>query len=429
MSQIKRRNVLKWIGGGCMVSMLGFPAINLAASRRVVVVGGGIAGATAAKYIRLMNSAIEVTLIEPDDHYYTCFMSNEVLGGTRQLSSIRFGYAGLQKRGINLVKDSAVDIDVKNKKVITKKGAKIAYDRCIVAPGIDFVWDSVKGYNAELAQQFPHAWKAGDQTVLLKDQIRAMRDGGTALIVAPPNPFRCPPGPYERASQMAYYFRKHKPKSKIIIVDPKAKFSKMGLFTAGWRKHYGYESNRAMIEWVSVTEHGSEFVLDAKHKKFLAGVEFKADIINVIPKQKAGAIAWKADLVDKSGWCPVKGKTFESTRHKHIYVIGDASIASPLPKSGYAANSEAKVCAAAVVASLTGKPEPDPSWVNTCYSIITPSHGASVAMVYRLGPDNKIIKVPGAGGLTPQDASDKMLQREVEYAHSWFNNITHDIFS
>lgn len=427
MSKINRRDFLSLAAGTAALSTLGFPMLSFGAGKRVVIVGGGIGGATAARYIRMADPSIEITVIEANKYYYTCFMSNEVIGSNRDLNSIKFGYGGLKKEGIKIVHDLVTGIDPDKKKVKTKSGKSFSYDACIVSPGISFNWDTIEGYDAKVANKIPHAWKAGSQTALLRKQVRAMKNGGTVVIVAPPNPFRCPPGPYERASQIAWYLKKHKPKSKILILDPKVKFSKMGLFTAGWERHYGYNTDNSMIEWIGVDNGGKVTRIDSKKLIAVADVDFDADVLNVIPPQKAGKIAFAADLVNDKGWCPVNHQTFESNRHKDIYVVGDAAIASPLPKSGYAANSEAKVCAAAVVAKLNGKDAPVPSYVNTCYSIITPGDAMSVAMVYRLDGD-KIIKVKGSGGLTPKDASDAMRRREVDYAHSWFNNITHDVF-
>lgn len=429
MSNMNRRNFLTLTSGMVAVSALGFPMLSFGAGKRVVIVGGGMGGATAAKYIKMADASIEVTLIEINPIYHTCFLSNEVLGGNRDIKSLRFGYDGLKKHGVDVIHDLVTGIDPVAKKVSIKSGQTLTYDACIVSPGVSFNWDAIDGYDAKVAESIPHAWKAGPQTTLLKNQILAMKDGGNVVIVAPPNPFRCPPGPYERASQIAWYLKHNKPKSKIFILDNKAKFSKMGLFTAGWERHYGYNTDNSMIQWVSGDGGGKVTAIDAKNRIAIAEVDFKADVLNVIPPQKAGKIALMSDLADDKGWCPVTPKTFESTKHKDIYIIGDASSAAPLPKSGYAASSEAKVCAAALVARLNGKEDPAPSYVNTCYSIITPDDGASVAMVYALDKDGKIIKVKGAGGLTPSDATDAMRKREVAYAHSWFKNITHDTFN
>lgn len=429
MTNINRRHFLAIAGTTLAGTALGFPMIGFGAGKRVIVVGGGVGGATCAKYIRMMDASIKVTLIEPSKTYHTCFMSNEVLGGGRDFKTIQFGYGGLRNRDIEVMHDLVTNIDPITKRIVTKSGKTLNYDACVVAPGIDFRWEAIEGYDTKVAETLPHAWKAGPQTTLLRDQIRAMRDGGTVIIAAPQNPFRCPPGPYERASQIAWYLKNYKPKSKIIILDPKPKFSKMGLFTAGWKRYYGYKSNNSMIEWIGEKDGGEVTRVDAKEMFAFATSKFNGDVINVIPPQKAGKIAFTADLVDEdNGWCPVNHTSFESSRHKDIYVIGDATIAAPMPKSGYSANSQAKVCASAIVAKLNGQVTPVPSFVNTCYSLITPDDAISVAMVYRLGAKGKIEKVKGAGGLTPKDASDAMRKREVTYAYSWFKNITHDTF-
>ena len=284
--------------------------------------------------------------------------------------------------------------------------------------------DEEKGYSAEAAEKIPHAWKAGSQTATLRAQLEAMPDGGTVVLAPPPNPFRCPPGPYERACQISMYLKAKKPKSKILILDAKEKFSKFGLFQQAFKRHY-----EGIIEWQPVSATGGVVKVDAAGMTVTTknGDTIKGDVVNIIPAQHAGTIAKTAGLTNDSGWCPIDGKTFESTIHKGIHVIGDAAIQKPLPKSGYAANSEAKVTAAAVVALLNGKDPGDPSWVNTCYSIVGPDDAISVAMVYNL-VDGKVAKVKGAGGLTPKDSSPEDRAREVQYAYSWFNNITSDIF-
>ncbi|WP_127476379.1 NAD(P)/FAD-dependent oxidoreductase [Sulfurivermis fontis] len=423
MTHITRRSFLKVAGGTAAVGAIGVPHIALGASKKVVVVGGGVGGATVAKYLRRADASIEVTLIEPNKHYYTCFMSNEVLGGERTMDSIKFDYSGLAKHGVKVVHDTVTGIDAAARKVTTAGGQTFGYDRCVVAPGIDFKWDAIGGYDEKAAEIMPHAWKAGPQTTILQKQLQDMKDGGTVIIAAPDNPFRCPPGPYERASQIAHYLKKHKPKSKVLILDAKDKFAKQGLFMAGWKKHYG-----DMIEWVGAAGGGKIESVDVASRSLQGAVEkYKGDVVNVIPPQKAGKIAHTAGLVNDKGWCPVNQGTFESTIHANIHVLGDASIAGEMPKSGYSANSQAKVCAAAVAALLNGMEAPVPAYVNTCYSLITPEHGISVAAVYQL-VDGAITGVKGAGGLTPADASEEMLKREVAYAHSWFKNITADTF-
>jgi sulfide dehydrogenase [flavocytochrome c] flavoprotein subunit len=427
-----RRNFLKLSGGAAALGTLGCANMAVGSSKKgkVVVVGGGIGGSTTAKYIRMMDPGIEVTLIEPKKQYHTCFMSNEVLSGERTMDSIQFDYSGLAKHGIKVVHDAATAIDPVKKTVTTKGGQTFSYDHAVVSPGVALKYEAIAGYSEQVAEKIPHAWKAGPQTALLRKQIESMKDGGTVVLVAPPNPFRCPPGPYERASQIAWYLKNHKPKSKILILDPKDKFSKQGLFTAGWKKYYGYDTENSMITWIPGAQGGKVESVNPGAMTLQAAVEeYKGDVINIIPPQKAGAIAFAAGLTE-GDWCPVDQKTFESTKHKAIHVIGDACMAGAMPKSGYSANSQAKVCAAAIVAMMNGQSAPEPSYVNTCYSIIMPEDAISVAAVYRLGEDGNIAGVKGAGGLTPgyADTTMEMRKREVLYAHSWFKNITGDVF-
>jgi len=422
--KMNRRDFVKTAGAATAVGLVGVPHLAFGAANKVVVIGGGTAGATAAKYIKRLDSGIDVTIVEPNPEYYTCYFSNEVLSGERTLDSIKVSYDGLKGHGINMVQDSVAEIDADKKVVKTAGGKELAFDRCIVAPGVEFLYDKIEGYSEEVAQKLPHAWKAGPQTKILRSQLEAMPDGGTVVIAAPPNPFRCPPGPYERASQIAMYLTARKPKSKIIILDSKQKFSKQGLFTQAWEMFYG-----DMIEWRPGPDAAVIKVSpDDMTAETSFGDEIKADVLNIIPPQRAGKIAQTSGLADEGGWCPVDQRSFESLIHKGVHVIGDACIAGKMPKSGYAANSQAKVCAAAVVALLNEGEVGVPSFVNTCYSIAGPEWGISVAAVYKLGADGTIASVPGAGGLTPMDASKEAHAREVEYAHSWYKNIVADSF-
>ncbi|HMM53317.1 MAG TPA: FAD/NAD(P)-binding oxidoreductase, partial [Burkholderiaceae bacterium] len=391
MTNIARRDFV--LGTGAVGLALAAPGFAIAqGKKKVVVVGGGIGGCTVASYVRMGDPSIEVTLIEPNKSYHTCFMSNEVIAGERKLESITFGYDGLRKRGVNVVHDTVTGIDPAGRTVKTAGGGSYGYDRLVVAPGIDFKWGGIEGYDAAAAEKIPHAWKAGPQTTLLQKQLEAMRDGGTVVICPPAAPFRCPPGPYERASLIAGYLKRHKPKSKVLIVDASSAFSKQGLFIEGWKALYGYGTPNALIEWVSGEKtDGGIARLDAAKltvtTKF--GDAHKADVLNLIPAQKAGKIATDAGLTGTGDWCPVDMATFESKIHKGIHVIGDAAVASTMPKSGYSANSQAKVTAAAIVALLEGKQPGTPSFVNTCYSVVGKDYGISVANVYQLGQDDK----------------------------------------
>ncbi len=427
---MNRRNFVKTTGAVAAVSAFGMPHIARAQGKKVVVVGGGTGGATAARYIKMADESIDVTIVEPNKEYYTCYMSNEVLSGARKIESIRHGYDGLKAMGINLVFEKATAIDPEKKVVKTEGGQELAFDRAVVAPGISLLYDKIEGYSKEAAEKMPHAWKAGEQTRILRSQLEAMDNGGVVVIVAPPNPFRCPPGPYERASQIAMYLQEAKPKSKVIILDSKQAFSKQGLFTQGWERLYGFGTEDSLIEWQPGPD-ASVVAVDPSTMSVTTsfGDEVKGAVVNVIPPQAAGQIAIDAGLADDSGWCPVDKKTFESTLHKNIHVIGDACIASKMPKSGYSANSQGKVTAAAVVEMLKGEEPGTPAYVNTCYSIIGKDYGISVAAVYRLSEDGSTIAgVEGSGGLTPSDAPDFALKREVQYAYSWYNNIVSDSF-
>ncbi|MDJ0872419.1 MAG: FCSD flavin-binding domain-containing protein [Gammaproteobacteria bacterium] len=421
---INRREFVKALGTATAVSAVGFPFIVQAGTKaKVVVIGAGYGGGTAAKYLRKYSPDIDVTLIEKDKHFYSCPFSNEVISGERSLDSIRFGFDGLAGHGVKVVTDMVTDIDAAKKTVKTQGGKSFKYDYLVVSPGVSFKPGGIEGYDEAAMEKMPHAWKAGPQTALLRKQLESMKDGGVVMIAAPPNPFRCPPGPYERAAQVAHYLSHHKPKSKVIIMDAKDKFSKQGLFTAGYNKFY-----KGMIEWRSAANDGRVLGVDAKTGTVMTEFdEHTPDVANIIPPQRAAAIAVNAGLTNDSGWCPVDQRTFESTQHKDVYVIGDASIAGKMPKSGYSANSQGKVAAAAIAAQVTGVKMPEPSYVNTCYSLITPDYGISVAMVYRL-QNGQIVGVKGAGGLSPMKASEDTREAEALYARSWFYNIIADIY-
>jgi sulfide dehydrogenase [flavocytochrome c] flavoprotein chain len=429
MSKITRRDFLKIAGAASAAGVLGHAPLAYAAkhgmskgSARVVIVGGGFGGATCAKYLRRLDPGVAVTLVEPSSKFITCPFSNLVLGGLRTMDSITHGFDALKKKhGVNVVHDTVTSIDAAGKKVKLKSGKSLSYDRLVVSPGIDFKYDAIEGYSEKAAQVMPHAWKAGPQTLLLQKQLKAMKNGGTFVVVAPPNPFRCPPGPYERVSMIAHYFSQHKPKSKILILDFKEKFSKEGLFKDGWAKLYP-----GMIEFVPGAKGGKTVAVNTK--TMIVDTELakhKADVANLIPPQTAGKIALASGLTDNTGWCPVDPVTFESKLLPGIHVVGDSSIAGALPKSGFAASSEAKMCASAIVAMFKGEAPPQNSFVNTCYSLIGPKYGISVASVYQ-NTEKGITEVQGAGGVSPKDAPDSFREEEAKYAFGWYESITAD---
>lgn len=429
MAQFTRRQFIQAAGACTVLGTLGAmspSAFGKGKKGRVIIIGGGYGGTIAAKYIRMADPDIDVLLIEKNATYVSCPLSNEVLSGERTIESLSFGYDGLStNHGIKIMQDEVVSINAEKKYVKGQSGNTYRYDKLVVSPGIDYRWDMIDGYSEKVAEtQIPHAWKAGAQTTLLRKQLEAMKDGGVCYINAPTNPFRCPPGPYERAAQIAMYFKHHKPKSKVIILDNKDRFSKQALFMQAYKKFYG-----DMVEWVGGAAGGIIEGVEPDTKTLIGQVdEYKGDVVNIIPPQKAGKIAQIGGLTNDSGWCPVNQKTFESSIHKDIHVIGDASIAGKMPKSGYAANSQGKVCATAIIAALNGMEMPATSYVNTCYSIAGPEWGFSVAAVYEL-VDGQIVGVKGAGGLSPIDASAETRAIEAQYARSWFKNITSDMFT
>ncbi len=427
MTRITRRSFNKMagaLGATAAMSLTGYPRMAAAASPRVVVVGAGFGGATLARYLHGFDANIKMTLIEQSKSFVTCPFSNTVIAGMNKIDRVTHGYDGLRGLGIDVVHDTAMGIDPAKKTVSLKGGGTLAYDRLVLSPGIAFKWDAIEGYDEKASGSLPHAWKAGPQTVLLRKQLEAMPDGGVFIISPPVNPFRCPPGPAERVSLVANYFKTHKPRSKILVLDPKEKFSKQGLFTEGWKQLYP-----GMIDYMNLSNDGRVLRVDVKgmtlHTDF---AEHKGDVINFIPPQKAGAIAEAAGLTNDSGWCPVDQRTFESTVHKGIHVIGDTSIASPMPKSGFAANTQAKVCAAALAALLKGEDPGTPKFVNTCYSLVAPDYGISVAMVYGFD-QGKIVKIKGSGGLSPSGAPAAVRKREADYARGWYDSITREMFA
>ncbi|MEO3415118.1 NAD(P)/FAD-dependent oxidoreductase [Roseovarius sp. CAU 1744] len=387
---------------------------------RVVVIGGGAGGATAARYIaKDSNGEIAVTLIEPTRTYYTCFFSNLYLGGFKEVSDIGHTYGALAASGINVVHDWAVGVDRDAKTVALAGGASVPYDKLILSPGIDFVDGAVDGWDLSAQNAMPHAYKAGSQSELLKAQLMAMPEGGTFVMIAPPNPFRCPPGPYERASMVAYFLKNNNPTAKIIIADPKPKFSKMALFQEGWAKHYD-----GMIDWIGEDFGGGNVSVDPSAMTVsIDGEETQADVCNVIPAMKAGRIAELAGVTD-GNWAPVNAVDMSSKADPDIHVLGDASQQGDMPKSGFAANSQAKVCANAVRGALTGSKVFPAKFSNTCWSLIAENDGVKVGATYE-ATEEKIAKVDGFISQTGESAD--LRKATYEESEGWYTGITTDM--
>jgi len=387
----------------------------------VVVIGGGYAGTTAAKYIRMWSAQnITVTVIEQSPQFTSCPLSNLVLGGSKSINDLTFGYDAVQKNhGVNWVQDTVTAINTEAKKV-TMKRSEINYDRLIIAPGVDFSYDSLPDLQSEAAQdQIPHAWKAGWQTVNLRKQLEAMPDGGVFLITIPKVPYRCPPGPYERICQVASYFRAHKPKSKVVVLDANPNIvSKRSLFSKVWREDYkgiiDYRPDNAIVE------------IDVASKTVTTDFEkVQADVLNVIPPQRAGKPAQMADLLEPDyPWCEVNFLTYESKRIPNVHVIGD-SIASGLPKSAHMATSQARVCASAIVEIMHHRqPDQHPVFANTCYSFVDSQRAVHVAKVYRYDPKKQIMVGTEGGGLSAAPSA-----QEGKYANAWATNIWSDVLT
>ncbi len=387
----------------------------------LIVIGGGFGGATCAR--ELKRHGLNVTLVEPNLIYTACPFSNAVIAGLRPIEAQQFRLDVVKQGGVVVAQQWAVRVEPGARRVFLVDGSSLQYDRLVLAPGIDLRFDALPGYDEAASAMLPHAWKAGEQTELLRRQLEAMEDGGTVIIAAPSNPFRCPPGPYERASLIAHYLKTHKPRSKLIILDAKDTFSKQRLFQAAWQELYPN-----LIEWVSLSSGGKVNEVNAKTRTLTTDFgHHTGDVVNVIPPQRAGQITHVAGAADRSGWCPIDPVTFESRLQPNIHVIGDSSIAGGMPKSAFSANAQAKVCAAAIVSLLRGQPPSAPKLINTCYSLVAPDYGISVAGVYR--PANGVLTdVEGAGGTSPPNAPPSFRSLEATYAQAWFETITTEVF-
>jgi sulfide dehydrogenase [flavocytochrome c] flavoprotein subunit len=427
-TRISRRDLIRLAASGAVVSSLtgcaslsGPPPLG-----RVVVVGGGFSGATAAKYLRIWSEGrIDVTLVEPNENFVSCPMSNLVIGGSKTLKDMTLPYSGLAKYGVKVVRDSATRIDADKKLVLLASGGSLPYDRLVLSPGIEFMFENVRGMSAEAATTIPHGWRAGPQTQLLRDQLLAMPDGGTVVMSIPAAPYRCPPGPYERACQIAHYLKAAKPRSKLLVLDANADLvSKKGLFLSAWNNDYkGLIEYRANANVTEVDVRGRQFVLEF-------GEKVGGQVLNLIPPQRAGNIARDAGVITANNrWCEVDWTSMESVRVKGIHVTGDSTLSAPLmPKSGHMANQHGKTAAAAIVELMSGRAPIPPMMANTCYSYIDATQAVHVSSVHRYVPDKKTMEtVPGSGGLSPMERARWEL--EGEHAWSWAEQIWADMLA
>jgi len=418
---VTRRDTI--LGVSASAAVLALPNVARAqAAARVVVVGGGFGGAVCARALKRLDAKLQVTLVEPNKTFTACPFSNEVIAGLREIEAQQFGYEKIAAEGISVIAQAATKIDAAARSVTLADGTSLSYDRLVLSPGIDFHFDALPGYDEAASTKMPHAWKAGEQTMLLRRQLEAMDDGGTVVLAVPANPARCPPAPYERASLIAHYLKAKKPRSKVLILDAKDSFSQQRLFERAWKELYG-----EMIERVSLSQGGRVTSVDPATNGVVTEFgNYTAEVANVIPPQRAGRIADIAGAADHTGWCPINPVTFESGLVPNIHVIGDACLGGGIPKSASAASAQGKACAAGIANLLAGKPPQAPKLTGVCYNIVAPGYGFSLAGIYQ--PRDDIFAETEGGATSPVDAPRELRAREADEAQKWFTTITADAY-
>lgn len=428
----ERRTVLKYFAtcaGFAALEAVAGPAIKIRSTEnfKVVVIGGGFAGATFARMLRQLDPQINITLIEENPEYHCSPLGAEYLVDKREEKTLTFNYKNLESEGIYVVHDRAIKINA-DQKYVEARLANYQYDRCIVATGISFDFEHIKGYSEELGEVFPHAWQGREQLRLLKNQLHAMPDGGAILMSAPNTEYRCPPGPYERVSQIAEYLKKHKPNSQVIFLDSKERFPKQAQFELAWTRLYGYGTEKSNIQWIGARQGGmvTELRVNTRELVCPAGT-FKGDVINIIPPQKADLFSATNLLTGDNGWCPVNTQTFESLKIPNIHVIGDAADAQSLPKSAFAATVQARVCALAIHAIFNKQQVMTPEYMNVCFSLCGTNYAISVAVNYRQNPKSNNIEIISSN-ITPLDSPADQYISEVQSAYSLFDNMTRGAF-
>jgi len=418
---VTRRNVVGGIAASVAASAIPTPC-HAQSAARIVVIGAGFGGASCARALKRIDPKLLVTLVEPNRIFIACPFSNEVIAGLRELEAQQFSYDRIIAEGVTVIAQAATKVDPRAHTVGLADGTSLGYDRLVLAPGIDLKFDALPGYDEAAAAKMPHAWKAGEQTMLLRRQLEAMDDGGLVALAVPAAPSRCPPAPYERASLIAHYLQARKPRSKIIILDAKDAFPQQRLFENAWKQLYP-----GMIERVSLSQGGRAVSVDPATNTIVTDFgNYTAAVANVIPPQQAGRIADIAGAVDHTGWCPIDPVTFASKLVPDIHVIGDACIGGGIPKSASAANAEAKACAAAIASLLAGQAPDLPKLVGACYNTVAPGYAFSLSGIYQ-PKDGMFAEIDGVT-TSPVDAPREVRAREAEVAQSWYKTITVDAF-
>jgi sulfide dehydrogenase [flavocytochrome c] flavoprotein chain len=419
-----RRNVVRGIG--VAAAAFAFPCPSYAqSSARVVVIGGGFGGASCARALKKIDSRLQVTLVEPNRTFTACPFSNEVIAGLREIEAQQFNYDKIAATGVTVVAQAAIRVDPQARKVGLTDGTSLPYDRLVLAPGIDLRFDALPGYDEAAAEKMPHAWKAGEQTVLLRRQLEAMEDGGVVALAVPATPYRCPPAPYERASLIAHYLKTRKPRSKILILDAKDAIPQQRLFEHAWKTFYP-----GIIERIALSQGGRVVSVEPATNTLVTEFgNYDAQVANVIPPQKAGNIAKLAGAADNTGWCPIDPTTFASKLVPNIHVIGDAIIGGSVPKSASAAHAEGKTCAAIVASLIAGTPPATPTFEGICYNTVAPGYGFFMSGSYH-PRDDLFAEIVGSGFTSPINAHglDEVRKREADQAQTWFNTITVETF-